>query len=208
MNKNIDCRFCDIWNGIYANPTFDKPIFKNEQYMSIVSIGAFIEGWTLVVPKEHTYSMREFYTNTDFSSFVSHIANHIKSIYKKPIIAFEHGANRCDSKTSCGTHHAHLHIVPYDKSLLPSIIADRVWHKATPTQIQTIVGENEYLLYFDFNDSLEASEFYVHILSEEESQYFRKILAADANISDFSYKTAPYINKTEKSYDKLKGNIE
>ena len=173
--------------------------------MSIVSIGAFIEGWSLVIPKEHTYSMRSFYVQKDFLTFVSCVAQHIKTTYKKSIIVFEHGANRCDSATSCGTHHAHLHIVPYDKSLLSTITEDRDWIRVSYDQIQEVVGEEEYLLYADLNESLETSEIYVHILVKEESQYFRRILAKDANIPDYSYKTAPCINNTTKSYETLKG---
>lgn len=203
MNKN-DCRFCDIWNGVYAHAAFDKPIFKKDNYMSIVSVGAFVEGWSLVVPHEHVYSMRSFYAQKDFLSFVATVAKHVREVYNKPVIIFEHGANCCDSATSCGTHHAHLHVVPYSKSLLQRILNDRDWVKVSYNKIQEVVGGEEYLLYSDLNETIEDSDIYIHILKNAESQYFRRIIAEDTGILDYSYKTAPYTEETIKSYETLK----
>lgn len=203
MNKS-DCRFCDIWNGMYAHAAFDKPILTKDNYMSIVSVGAFVGGWSLVVPREHVYSMRSFYAQEGFLSFVSNVAQHVREVYKKPVVIFEHGANRCDSATSCGTHHAHLHVVPYDKSLLQTILNDRDWVKVPHDKIQETVGEEEYLLYSDLNETIENSDIYIHILKKAESQYFRRIIAGDIGVSDYSYKTAPYTEETVKSYEALK----
>lgn len=203
--KKTDCRFCNIWEGTYANE-FDKPIAKVDNYLSVVSLGSFVNGWSLVIPREHVYSMRYYYSEKEFWNFVNHVGEKLRNVFGKRLIVFEHGANRCDSETSCGTHHAHLHIVPSGKSILTNILSDRNWEKVNCRDILNIVGEKEYLLYADFDTDFEKCNFYIHILEEPESQYFRRILGKVEGIADYSYKTAPYIEKTKESFQTLEEN--
>lgn len=172
--------------------------------MALVSIGAFVEGWTLVVPQTHVYSMRTFYDLPEFWRFVQHTSQHIQDTYRKKVICFEHGANSCDSETSCGTHHAHLHLVPFGESLAEDILAERPWKKILAQNVKEVVSNQEYLLYSDLERVDELAEVYVHILKEGESQYFRRVLANRVGVSDYSYKTAPFIERTIKSFEELK----
>lgn len=201
--QDQECRLCDIWTGSYQQP-FDQPYMKNEDYMALVSVGAFIEGWTLVVPQTHVYSMRTFYDSPEFWEFVQQTSQHIQNAYKKKVICFEHGANRCDSKTSCGTHHAHLHLVPFEENLAEDILAERSWKKVLAKDVKEVVGDEEYLLYSDLIRKDEQAEVYVHILKNGESQYFRRILAKRVGILDYSYKTAPFIERTIRSFEVLR----
>lgn len=198
-----ECRLCKIWTGDYLQ-VFDKPYMKDENYMALVSIGAFVEGWTLVVPRTHIYSMRTFYNSPEFWSFVQDTSQHIKDKYGKKVICFEHGANSCDSETSCGTHHAHLHLVPFEESLTKDILAERPWKKVLACDVKELVTDQEYLLYSDLDRMDELAEVYVHILEKGESQYFRRILAKRVRASDYSYKTAPFIEQTIKSFEVLR----
>ena len=52
------CRFCDILSGNLKGKE-DHPIWENEGYFSLASIGALVEGWILIVPKKHVISMKE-----------------------------------------------------------------------------------------------------------------------------------------------------
>ena len=198
-----ECRFCSIRNGKYAH-TFDEPILQTENFFSIVSVGDFVGGWSLVVPKEHVYSMRTYYSREDFWEFTNECISHIKSIYGDRVIIFEHGANSCESTTSCGTNHAHLHVVPFSKSIIDKMQEDREWIKAKSNEIETIVADKEYLLYADPEKYAEESIFFVHILEEAESQYFRRLLADCLGIEDYSYKSSPYYQKTADSFAALK----
>ena len=201
--QHQECRLCSIWAGTCPQ-VFDQPYMKSENYMAIVSVGAFVEGWTLIVPKTHVYSIRKFYNLSEFWEFVSQVSQHIQDVYGKKVICFEHGANSCDSDTSCGTHHAHLHLVPLGESLTEDILADRSWTKVLAQNVAEIVGEDEYLLYSDLTQIDTNAEVYVHILKKGESQYFRKMIAARVGISDYSYKTAPFIERTTQSFEALK----
>ncbi len=199
-----ECRFCQINHGNYSE-LYDQPIKRDRGYFSLTSVGAFVPGWSLIVPEIHAYSMRNEYSNPDFLVFANEWINHVRKTYNKKIMVFEHGANRCGSQTSCGTNHAHLHVVPYGKSLLDRMLNDREWINVRCDRIKETVGENEYLLYADVSERLDEATIYVHILEKEESQYFRKLLGEKVGVTDFSYKTAPHYNDTVETYKKLTG---
>lgn len=198
-----ECRLCKIWTGNYQQ-AFDQPYMKDEDYMALVSIGAFIEGWTLVTPRTHVYSMRSFYNLPKFWDFVQHVSQHIRDTYEKKVICFEHGANSCDSETSCGTHHAHLHLIPFEGSLTKDILAERSWEKVLAQNVEEVVSNREYLLYSDLERVDKFTEVYIHILEKGESQYFRRMLAQRVGVLDYSYKTAPFIKRTTKSFEVLR----
>ena len=62
-------------------------------FFSLASIGGFIDGWSLVIPKEHTYSMRKFFTDSAFVDIANKMLKRIRDTYRKKSIIFEHGAN-------------------------------------------------------------------------------------------------------------------
>ena len=202
--NTTECRFCQINDGIIS-AQYDQPIKKCRGYFTLASVGAFISGWSLIVPVVHEYSMRSEYAKSSFLEFANDWISHVKKVYKKRIIVFEHGANHCGSQTSCGTNHAHLHVVPFDGSLLAKMQNDRDWIAVRYDRILETVGENEYLLYAEIDECLENTVFYVHILEREESQFFRKLLGEEIGIEDYSYKTTPYYKDTTESYYKLVG---
>lgn len=203
--NNKECRLCQINDGSYS-AVYDQPILKSNGYFSIASIGTFIPGWSLIVPEKHSYSMRNEYSSSKFCEFANNWINCVKNTFQDKIIVFEHGANHCGSQTSCGTNHAHIHVVPFSGNLLMKMQQDRDWVCTTYDKIKEIVCDNEYLLYASVSGRIEDAEFYIHILEREESQYFRRLLSEELGINDYSYKTSPRIEETIKSFSMLRGN--
>ncbi len=197
-----NCRFCQIASG-EINQDYDKPLTKEDNYFTLASVGTFIQGWSLVVPAKHEYSMRNFYTDPGFLRFLNSWIARLKKQFGN-IIVFEHGANHYGSVTSCGTNHCHLHTVPLNKSLLNRITSDRTWTITTFSHVKELVGNKEYLLYSEINDTAENSVVYVSILENEESQYFRRILASELGVDDYSYKSSPRYEETISSFYALK----
>ncbi len=200
MGIKETCRFCSIMQGEYKYPTIDKPLLETEKFSMICSVGAFIPGWSLIVPKEHGFSMREYYNSRAFFEFFELVKDLVKKVYGINVIAFEHGANKNESLTACGTCHSHLHVVPFGESILAEIKADRDWIACDFKDIKNIVGDNEYLLYSDIAENIDDSTCYIHILKEETSQYFRKMLAKHIDYQkDYSYKTNLLLEETEQT---------
>lgn len=124
-----------------------------------------------------------------FSEFSSKVLKALTTRYG-PVVAFEHGPNREGSATSCGTNHAHIHFVPYH-SLTDNLNNTGLeWLMCTASQVDNLVGNNEYLFYCEpGNDWIDPAG-RVHILKEPISQFFRKIIAEDqGNVEKYNYKT-------------------
>lgn len=208
MNTVNNCRFCDILNKIYKYKDIDMPLIETKQYAMICSIGSFIPGWSLIIPKEHDFSMRKYYTDPHFFDFFYTVKNLIEKTYSSKIIAFEHGANKNNSLTSCGTCHSHLHVLPFNETLVNDIMRERNWISCNFKDIEAIVDDNEYLLYVDVWDKIEESECYIHILHDEISQYFRKVLANHIKYTgEYSYKTNLLLEQTKASAEKYRKEL-
>lgn len=196
MAKANDCRFCKMHNkGLEGKENF--PIWENDKYFSLASIGAFVPGWILIIPKEHMCSMKDVYADKEFINFADEALFALRSKYSASIIAFEHGSNKYDSKTSCGTNHAHLHLIPYPKSLFEDMLKSGMsWESCRPDQISSFVGNKEYLFYSEIAEgsSWTNPEGFIHLLNEQNSQYFRKLMAKQLNYEDeYDYKKHPRI---------------
>ncbi len=200
MNSK-NCRFCNIINGNYQHK-FDQPFFKNNSYIAMASIGALVEGWTLIIPKEHQLSMKSLYSDINFTNFVDNLIPRIYKMYG-PLIAFEHGSNKEGSITACGTNHAHLHLVPFSDSLMNDMNKSNMeWIKCRSSEIFNIVGKSEYLFYTEIgtNNIWNDPIGYLHILEFPISQYFRQIIAKKLGHSDkFDYKIYPNADITEQT---------
>lgn len=179
------CRFCSILKGKKIFGTIDTPIIENEDYYLLSSIGAMVEGWSLVIPKKHEYSMKNHYSNPKFYDFINNCIAVIKRAYHvDKVVVFEHGANKFESQTACGTNHCHIHIIPMSDSLLNEITDCLPFQKTTLNKVEEFVMNSEYLLYADVVDTVNASDCYIHILKEPISQFFRRIIATKLGFPD------------------------
>jgi len=176
---------------------------EDNDYIAMTSLGGFIEGWTLVIPRAHIFSMLGLYNEKNLVQFVNQAIIKIKSKYNKRCIIFEHGANHEGSVVACGTNHAHLHILPYEKSLLEEMEKDdKVWVRCGINEIKSLVGDNEYWFYAEAVDDISIVKGYVHIVEESESQYFRRILAKLENCDEqYNYKEYHFREIAEATYD-------
>ena len=203
-NKMDNCRFCSIAN---SNEIVQKPenakIAENEKYFAISSVGALVEGWTLIVPKQHCCSMKDLYSEEAFSTFANQLISVLTACYG-PVVAFEHGPNREGSDTSCGTDHAHIHIVPYHSLAAKLDNMEMEWQRCSASQVSKFVNGNEYLFYCEPDGKWDDPAGRVHVLDESISQFFRRVIAEDLGILDrFNYKTNPDTELTLKTIEKV-----
>lgn len=202
----MECRFCKILQKQYEYKEIDKPLFEDSNFFSISSIGSIIEGWTLVIPKEHTLSMKNFYGTEEFNSYINDFIKVVYTKYEK-VIAFEHGTNLEGSPTGCGTDHAHLHIVAFSDSLLEKLYSSNLkWVKCNFSEVKTLVKQKEYLFYSEINSKeWEDPIGYLSILDFPVSQFFRKLIAEHYGKLDKSnYKEFLFLENSIKTINKLK----
>lgn len=201
-----ECRFCKIAEGKLGEyGMVDSPFLNGNDYFSLVSIGAFIDGWTMIISKKHQYNMHIEYTKNSFKEYLDEHLEYIKKAYNSidKFIIFEHGANKCDSLTACGTGHAHLHILPFKESILKEILHDKKWIRCKLAQVEEVTDGKEYLLYGEINP-LSDIDVYIHMADIPESQYFRRILAEKVGlIGDYSYKADARLEESMRMREKF-----
>jgi len=198
MKHDVNCRFCDIISGKYKYHGIDEPLAANEEFFAIASIGAFVEGWTLIVPQRHQLSMRDCYKSKHLPALVNDIVDRLRAKYGS-IISFEHGSNSEGSATACGTDHAHFHLVPFKGSLVPDMQKSQMeWVRCRTSEIAARASGREYLFYSDIDDlPWDDPSGYLHVLDTPVSQYFRQLLADKKDCAEKSdYKLFPFLNRS------------
>lgn len=203
-----ECRFCDYMSHGSKNP-IDTPWMSSIGHSAFVSIGALVEGWSLIVPKKHALNLSAEYKSTDFWNFTAEAISAVQEIYGK-ISIFEHGAFKPDSKTSCGTGHAHLHIVPLDFSLFEATVQLNTEMKWEACRAEEIAEKSQGQEYLFVTDSFQHSETEGHIciLQQETSQFFRRVIAHKIGKPDeFDYKKFKMNDTSNRSIERLSGHI-
>jgi len=199
-----DCRFCAIVRGHAFYGAADRPIDSAPDYVTIASTGAIVEGWSLVLPKDHCLSLRDFYTIHAFADFVRRTVERVEVSYGQSVI-FEHGANQRGSLTSCGTDHGHLHVVPLGFSLSDaigrSVLAS--WEPVRTSSIRERAGDSEYLFFSETPRQRDPAG-YLCTLASPVSQFFRRAIATQLGLNDVAdYKEHPFLDTTERTRERL-----
>ena len=73
METSGQCRFCDISVGKYHYSGIDEPFAVSQEFIAIASIGALIEGWSLIIPNTHHLSLRNVYDNPKLADFIESV---------------------------------------------------------------------------------------------------------------------------------------
>ena len=187
------CRFCTIADRPEQVAAHDRPFLADQQYFAIASIGALVDGWSLVCTKEHRLNVSPRYGDANFLGFVRKVARLAQQNYGGTPVIFEHGVSYAGSPTGCGTDHAHVHVVPFDDSIERKLRSENAGWISLPLELaRSVCGDGEYLLYC--GNVLEANPVaLVRPLSQPISQFFRKLIAttigreANCNYTDFQY---------------------
>lgn len=205
MDNN--CRLCSIVDGGYAMGKADTPILQTENFLMIPDAGALVKGWVLIVPTVHCCSMRDFYSKSIFTKMFDKAINRLTDVFEcSRILFFEHGANKFDSLTSCGTNHAHLHMMPGDFSILDSISSKYRFDRIELDKIGEYIGTSEYLMYGEYDVNTHDLFTYITLLSEPTSQFFRKEIAEKLGCLDnYNYKDHLNLNIAENTFTLLAG---
>lgn len=125
-----------------SRPLWDTPIFESKSFVVVPTVGALVEGWLLVVPKEPALSFAKISPVLFFElqELLQEIVPVVTSCYGS-ISIFEHGPTASQNAVGCGVDYAHLHVVPtncdlYDgaRKIAPNLSWESVSSLADITQ--------------------------------------------------------------------------
>jgi len=197
------CRFCGIVNGASDAQTnvLDTPWLQSARYAAFTSVGSFIPGWALIVPRSHRLNLTVDYDRDDFVEFTRGVISLVETKFGRSCV-FEHGTTSADSNTSCGTAHAHLHVVPFAddlESLAAKFDENLAWMSVKCSDVAEASLGREYLFV--------ANEFHgkeskgkLALLAQGRSQFFRQVLAqAVGKTGAYNYREDPCADQSLQS---------
>ena len=188
----FNCCFCDIANGI-SEEEYDKVIYQTENFFVITSLGAFVEGYLLVIPKKHIVSIAKLGQKqiSELESIKEKINMLYKKYYNTNAIIFENG--NCSNKGlfKDSISHAHLHFVPNlkNKNYFKEIFGNVEYIKMQNYSQLKNYKNNSYIFYqYDENNlyiTIERKKFH--------RQHIRNIIAKDFGNIEYNWRKEGYI---------------
>ena len=177
---------------------YDQPILETANYAVVPSLGSFVEGWTLVVPKAPTVNLQAVPEplRVEFRDLVQLVRSEIERAYGETSL-LEHGPAVAGSLMGCGADQAHLHIVPFVFAELPEV--EGTWslaHGPMPFDAPKVEGDYLWL----------AANGTAHICRPEvvTSQFFRQRIADRLGVSSsWDYKLQPHHDTVRATSERL-----
>lgn len=204
MDKNWleHSRRCPYCTGLFSNvpseqrASWDIPVLEGIDAAVVPTRGSLIEGWILVVPREHVLSSAALpeTRKTAIWETVAESLELVKAAYGTATV-FEHGAAVPSSVIGCGIDHVHFHVAPtqfdlsaaarnYSRSLDLNWVFEERW-PTDPARPFLAVSDGEGVWRAE---------------GQIPSQFFRRVIAAElGRESEFDWKTndgLAYVEKT------------
>jgi diadenosine tetraphosphate (Ap4A) HIT family hydrolase len=210
-----NCEFCDefgggVNNGFYARYQ-DCPktriLLSTENFYVVPSVGQLVDGYLLVLPKDHYTTLDELTTElvAELADTSERVRAALSEIYGS-CVCFEHGA-RGPLNGGCGIYHAHLHIVPLSGISDPAESLKLKFPFAELVHLREIghrsASLSSYLFYQDSDARL-----YLFDTGPLPSQYMRKLLADALRTQDWDWRTAGREERLLATIRRLSGQFD
>jgi ATP adenylyltransferase len=200
--QNASCRFCKLTAS-------EVPIIETPIGLAIPSIGAFVEGWLLVVPRRHMVALSDLrdWELTEFQDLMEEASDLVSREYG-PIVMFEHGPAGAGRSAGCGIDHAHLHIVPHTLNLHEAVKSDGAggnlrWRPAA-LPWDAHADHSSGLDYFYVRETDGSS--WLTSTSAAPSQLLRRAIASQVGTPVWDWKADPRSDLVAATYRRLLGS--
>lgn len=181
LSWGIDaCPFCDLLAGEPGLPfrqfftVSEAPselMFETESFGAAADIGMIIEGYSLIISKEHIPSIACSNQLDELDHVKQKLRMALQTAYGDSVI-FEHGAASFSRNAGCCINHAHLHVVPCQVDLLPYLRREYPFRPIeNVSELGSLARKKGYLSYENQGGRRFIAEVDVAI-----SQYFRQVL--------------------------------
>lgn len=182
-----------------------RVITQTEHFQVIPTLGGFVEGYVMVVSREHydcVGKLPESYF-AELEALLEEIKGRIRSRYHTDTICFEHGSVSCTNRFGGCINHAHIHIVPCAVSLLEDIRAFGLECREIGDlgALRAYGADGTPYLYFEDTDQRK----YLITGDAVVSQFFRKLLADHHGVPErWDWRTDLFMENIEKTIHALR----
>ena len=207
------CFLCSSLGSRDIAETWNQPLLESQNFVVIPSLGALVEGWLLLVPKDH-YLCLGALPNELIPEFQMMKHNVSELLHQKygSVVIFEHGPARPSAGVGCSVDHAHLHLVPLEFDLARASIGFlpqcATWNSATFLECQQAFEQGQDYLYLEqtWGSGLIATHEHFG------SQLFRRAIAAHIGYPDqFAWRENPQfpiVEQTIKAIQAFRGSVQ
>jgi diadenosine tetraphosphate (Ap4A) HIT family hydrolase len=182
---------------------------QSANFRVLVSLGALVEGWVLLVPNEHFLSMGAVPSRLipELQALKERVCERLEGIYGA-LCAFEHGPGKERRNVGCGVDHAHLHVVPIAFDLAtaaaPYLPQNSHWERADQAQCQAAARRGDDYIYIE--QPINRGRILRH--QDIGSQTLRRAIAAHIGVSDdFNWRTHPQIENVNRTIRALESEL-
>ncbi|MDQ1405963.1 MAG: hypothetical protein QOG55_1592 [Acidobacteriaceae bacterium] len=205
-----DCCLCSILTSGSRSELWDEPIFESRNFVVIPSLGSLVEGWVLLVPKQHFISMGALSTSlgAELCQLKIQVVKLLSRKYGE-MCAFEHGPSAANHEIGCGVDHAHLHILPLSFDLVQAaqvfMPSESRWTNATLETCQDAFKSGKDYLYIE--QPVGTGRIATH--SQFGGQIFRKAIAAQLGVpGKFNWRDYPYTENVNRTVQTLSDSVD
>lgn len=200
----IHCAFCtEIARGSR------RVVYESTQLIAFPTIGCFIRGYLLLLPKVHVTSYAQLGSSyPQIWNEVAAIAQEVGALVQSPVIIGEHGTGTHGRSSCCtGYEHAHLHIIPVPSPAIEKVVDRFVQVGGSPSQIK--VEDLKKYKNYSYNiviTSLPSA--YLWTGDAFPSQFIRKVCAEVLGITEYDWRQHPFRENMEETIRLLKPSLE
>ena len=205
-----ECRFCRRLSIDGAIASWDRPLMQTDNFVVWPSLGALVEGWLLVLPKNHYLTMRSLSSELrqEAADVLEETSRLVARLYNPPTV-FEHGPRCGGLDAGCGIDHAHFHVVPLSFDLhqeTERLFAGKFkWDPVGSLFAPRVSKERASYLYISLPDSSQ----YIAWSNEIPRQTFRRVIAEELGLpGSFDWSEHPRIETVERTRSRISEAVE
>jgi len=125
-----NCLFCEIGErraAIEGHPE-NVVLFESDNFYVKPALGHFVEGYCLIVAKDHLVTMAELESEkcVELESMLRELRRRLSTLYGQVFCVFEHGASCPIYRAGACIDHAHIHVLPIRCDVTKSLSLFRV----------------------------------------------------------------------------------
>jgi diadenosine tetraphosphate (Ap4A) HIT family hydrolase len=182
VKKVSDCLFCRVVSRSGEDlPWHDQPLVHMPGVGAVIpGLGAFVPGYVLIFPQEHVESILEIppSVSRQFSELVMRTTKAVSKAFG-PATVFEHGScSRAEIRRSACLDHAHLQILPGSYGLRNKALSSAALVQSDRVEAAKKLKDAGYVYLHE--PQCEP----IYAADPGISQFFRRAIAANLNISD------------------------